>query len=393
MLRIEVCSTPEFPTGLVFIMNYPYSYKSGPLIINGALKINSIEFILLVEGRLTGKKMADRVSTFIQQSGTKPWLVINGLDAEINGSELQEWMFRSEDADLLSSFNPEGKQYKGKITIDYFDFSSPSTREDHEFGHFFKEVTTQLRIEFDEYTRTNSSSGDPIVSKLRTEPPASDVLASSSQPPTTLPRPPIPQTIGSSRAEPTAHAPLLQKPSTTPSSSGDSAKSLASSPGFSSDQGSAKTTATIRLFYSYSHEDESLRDELAKHLSSPKRQGIIAEWHDRRIGAGDEWKGAIDENLEEAQIILLLVSSSFLASDYCWDVETKRALERHNIGDAKVIPIILRPCDWHGAPFGQLQALPKDAKAVTTWTNKDEAWTDVALGIRRAVESMTAKSR
>ena len=231
------------------------------------------------------------------------------------------------------------------------------------------------------------------MSKLRTEPPASDVFASSSQPPTTSPRPPIPQTIGLSRAQPTAHAPLLQKPSTTLSSSGDSAKSLASSPGFSSDQGSAKTTATIRLFYSYSHEDESLRDELAKHLSSLKRQGIIAEWHDRRIGAGDEWKGAIDENLEEAQIILLLVSSSFLASDYCWEVETKRALERHNIGDAKVIPVILRPCDWHGAPFGQLQALPKDAKAVTTWTNKDEAWTDVALGIRRAVESMAANPR
>ncbi|MGA2700073.1 MAG: toll/interleukin-1 receptor domain-containing protein [Isosphaeraceae bacterium] len=154
-----------------------------------------------------------------------------------------------------------------------------------------------------------------------------------------------------------------------------------------------QTTDPIRLFYSYSHKDEALRDKLEEALSLLKRQGLISGWHDRKIGAGEEWKGATDQNLEEAQAILLLVSSSFLASDYCWDVETKRAIERHDQGVAKVIPVILRPCDWHGAPFGQLQALPKDAKAVTTWTNKDEAWTDVALGIRRAVESMAANPR
>ena len=144
----------------------------------------------------------------------------------------------------------------------------------------------------------------------------------------------------------------------------------------------------VRLFYSYSHDDESLRDELAKHLAVMRRQGVISGWHDRRIGEGDEWKGAIDKNLEEAQVILLLVSSSFLASDYCWDVETNRAVERHDRGEARVIPVILRPCDWQEAPFARLQGLPKDAKAVTTWPNRDEAWTDVAKGIRRAVEAM-----
>src|SRR5262249_6996563 len=128
-------------------------------------------------------------------------------------------------------------------------------------------------------------------------------------------------------------------------------------------------------------------------LALLKRQGIIAGWYDRRIGAGEEWKGAIDKNLEVAQVILLLVSSSFLASDHCWDVETKRAVERHDRGEAKVIPIILRPCDWHGAPFARLQALPRDGKAVTSWGNKDEAWTDVAVGIRRAVEAMTTNPR
>ena len=163
---------------------------------------------------------------------------------------------------------------------------------------------------------------------------------------------------------------------------------LASAPNLSSD---SEAAGPICLFYSYSHDDESLRDELAKHLSALKRQGLIAGWHDRMIGAGEEWKGAIDRNLEQAQIILLLVSSSFLASDYCWDVETKRAVERHDQGGAMVIPIIVRPCDWHGSPFAKLQSLPKDGKAVTSWSNRDEAWTDIAKGIRRAVVAMRSK--
>jgi hypothetical protein len=154
-----------------------------------------------------------------------------------------------------------------------------------------------------------------------------------------------------------------------------------------------ETTRPVRLFYSYSHKDEILRDELEEALALLKRQGLISGWHDRRIGAGEEWKGAIDKNLEEAQVILLLVSSSFLASDYCWDVETKRAVERHDRGEARVIPIILRPCDWQKAPFAKLQALPKDGKAVTSWSNRDEAWTDVTKGIRRAIESLSANPR
>ena len=154
-----------------------------------------------------------------------------------------------------------------------------------------------------------------------------------------------------------------------------------------------KLTGPIRLFYSYSHQDEELRKELENHLSLLRQKGLISAWHDRMIGAGDEWKGSIDKNLEGAHVILLLVSSSFLASDYCWDIETKRAIERHDRGEARVIPVILRPCDWQGSPFGKIQALPRDGKAITSWSNRDEAFTDVALGIRRAVEAMTANPR
>jgi hypothetical protein len=141
---------------------------------------------------------------------------------------------------------------------------------------------------------------------------------------------------------------------------------------------------TIEVFYSYSHKDETLRDELNKHLTLLKRQGTIRDWHDREITGGQEWSGQIDRHLNSAGIILLLVSSDFIASDYCWDVEVKRALERHDAGDAAVIPVILRAVDWHSAPFGKLQAFPKDGKPVTSWANQDEAFTDIAKGIRRA---------
>jgi hypothetical protein len=145
---------------------------------------------------------------------------------------------------------------------------------------------------------------------------------------------------------------------------------------------------SIDIFFSYSHKDEELRNELAAHLSVLRRQGIIREWHDRKIVAGEEWNGKIGANLDAAGIILLLVSSDFLYSNSCYDVEMTRALERHEKGEARVIPIIVRACEWQDAPFSKLQALPKDAKPVKSWQDRDEAWKDVATGIRRAVEEL-----
>ena len=146
----------------------------------------------------------------------------------------------------------------------------------------------------------------------------------------------------------------------------------------------------INLFYSYSHRDEKFRDSLETHLSLLKRRKVINEWHDRRITAGTDWAGQISEHLEKADIILLLVSSDFIASDYCYEVEMMRAMERHKSGEARVIPIILRSCDWNfGVPFAKLQALPKDAKPITRWQDQDEAFTDVAKGIRLAAEQLS----
>ncbi|MGH9837661.1 MAG: TIR domain-containing protein [Blastocatellia bacterium] len=144
----------------------------------------------------------------------------------------------------------------------------------------------------------------------------------------------------------------------------------------------------ILVFCSYSHRDEALRDELSKHLSGLKRPGFILEWHDRLILPGEKWAAAIDDQINRARVILLLISPDFLDSDYCHEIEMKRALERERNGEAIVIPVILRSCDWKGSLFGHLQVLPKDARAVTSWPNQDEAFTNIAKGIRAIVEQL-----
>jgi tetratricopeptide (TPR) repeat protein len=145
----------------------------------------------------------------------------------------------------------------------------------------------------------------------------------------------------------------------------------------------------VSVFLSYAHEDELLLRQLEKHLSGLQRQELISTWHDRKIVPGTSWAGEIDAHLEQASVILLLVSADFLASGYCYQVEMQRALERHEAGEARIIPIIVRPADWRHAPFAQLQALPTDAKAITTWHNQDEAFVDVVAGIRRAIEDLS----
>jgi hypothetical protein len=142
----------------------------------------------------------------------------------------------------------------------------------------------------------------------------------------------------------------------------------------------------IEVFFSYAREDKDLRDELAKHLKLLERQKVIKGWSDNDITAGSESKSEIEKQLNSAQIILLLVSSDFLASDFCWSVELERAMQRHEAREARVIPIILREVDWHEAPFGKLQALPKNAEPVTNWSNRDQAFTDIARGISRVVK-------
>jgi formylglycine-generating enzyme required for sulfatase activity len=150
----------------------------------------------------------------------------------------------------------------------------------------------------------------------------------------------------------------------------------------------------LDLFIFYSHRDEELKDELINlHLKPLKRDGKITTWQDRDIEAGTEWAEEIKTNLEKADIVLLLITRHFLASDYCYETEMQRAVQRHNEGSARVIPIILAPCTWEDSPFSQFQVLPKDGKAVTSWDDQHEAFVDVEQGIRWVVDSLNAERR
>ena len=108
---------------------------------------------------------------------------------------------------------------------------------------------------------------------------------------------------------------------------------------------------------------------------------------------GDEWADEIDDNLDRADIILLLISADFIASDYCYEKEMQRAMARHNNSEAVVIPIILRPTDWQNTPFSKLQFLPKDGEPVTQWRDRDAAWLNVETGIKQVAESRPGTRR
>src|SRR6266700_1645680 len=149
----------------------------------------------------------------------------------------------------------------------------------------------------------------------------------------------------------------------------------------------------LSVFISYAHEDERLLQQLEAHLSLLRRQGLVATWYDRQIVPGTQWAEEIDAHLETAQLVLLLISPNFMASDYCYGIEMERALERHKNDNAQVIPIILRPVDWEGAPFAHLQCLPRDARAVTEWDNRDAAFRDITRGIRANIEQFLSISR
>jgi TIR domain len=148
----------------------------------------------------------------------------------------------------------------------------------------------------------------------------------------------------------------------------------------------------LKVFIAYSHIDKDLKSRLLGHLKPLERQGLISTWHDQEIRPGDEWDEEIADELDDADIILLLISVDFINSEYCADVELDRALELHANGDARVIPVILRSCLWNKMPFAKLQALPNDGHAINTWRDQDEAFVSVAESIRQIAEDMLSST-
>lgn len=147
---------------------------------------------------------------------------------------------------------------------------------------------------------------------------------------------------------------------------------------------------SIDVFISYSPADDAARRTLETHLTALQRSRLIRTWTANQISPGQEWRVVVDKRLDEAHLILLLISPDFLACDHLYDVEMKRALERHRAGVARVVPIIVRHVDWNGTLIDGLAMLPESARPVSSakWETPDKAWTNVALGLRRVVEEM-----
>lgn len=145
-----------------------------------------------------------------------------------------------------------------------------------------------------------------------------------------------------------------------------------------------------RLFVSYSHKDDRYREAFDSHLKVFNSARLLDTWHDRRIGPGDDWKGEIDRALEDADIVVFLVSAAFLASDYCNDVEMKRALERRAAGHCRIVPIIVRDAKWQLSKLAGFQALPRHGRPITTWPNQDSAWRNVADGLEHIIKTLSA---
>lgn len=145
-------------------------------------------------------------------------------------------------------------------------------------------------------------------------------------------------------------------------------------------------TRPVEIFFSYAHEDEALMDVVRIQLVIRERLGEIVKWYDRMIPAGDEWRTRIDDRIERAHLILLFMSPDFLASRYCYEVEGGIALRRHRAGAARVIPVVLRACDWTITPFGELQALPRDGIPLTLRPDRDQASLEVAQGIMDSID-------
>jgi len=150
------------------------------------------------------------------------------------------------------------------------------------------------------------------------------------------------------------------------------------------------TNSKVYIFTSYAHEDEEIKNELDKYLKVLKRSGKIDTWNDRALIAGQEWDKSIMDELNKANIILLLISVDFNASDFIWDKELAEAMKRHEAGTAYVVPIILRNCKWTNLPYAKLQALPRNAKPISEYEDKDAAFTEVATGIERLVDHILA---
>jgi hypothetical protein len=152
---------------------------------------------------------------------------------------------------------------------------------------------------------------------------------------------------------------------------------------------------SLKLFYSYAHEDESVLAELRKHLAPLRHEQILVDWHDRELLPGADWDPEISDRLESADIVVALISSDFVSSAYAYGRELHRALDLHDQGRLALVPVIARPCYWQPLPISRLQMLPDDAKPIMSWTHpseRDESFVSVVRGVERVARGLLSRS-
>ena len=155
----------------------------------------------------------------------------------------------------------------------------------------------------------------------------------------------------------------------------------------------SKPTQAAKTFLSYSRKDERYKNYLVDHLSALTRQGLIEEWDDREIEAGEEWEKEVLKHFNEADIILCLISANFISSQYCYNVEMQGALDRRKVGLVKVIPILLKECAWKNTPFHELQMIPRDGQAILSRPSKrDQVFTKVVQDIEKVVHTLNKRN-
>jgi len=142
---------------------------------------------------------------------------------------------------------------------------------------------------------------------------------------------------------------------------------------------------TVKVFISYSHADERVLERLHKHLAMMQRDRLISAWYDHAILPGANLDRTIKSELESADIFVALLSPDYLASNYCYEKEFEFAQEQARDGSLRIVPVVAEPCDWLSSPFREFMALPKEGKAISEWTNANNAYLDIVNGLRRLV--------
>ncbi len=151
------------------------------------------------------------------------------------------------------------------------------------------------------------------------------------------------------------------------------------------------TKPVVKIFWSYAHENKKTRDALERHLGALKHLGQIAMWHDQKILPGTSWEEEIQKRLKSSDLVLPLISDHFLNSHYCWDVEMRFAFEQWKEGKIAIVPVLVNSVDYQGTLISDFQVLPTEGKAINCWSDPEKAYTDIAVGIRKVVETLLAK--